>query len=163
MGVSVKRATLWRTETGNTPGTLARTLQPLAAMRENLEIVMGYAYPDRLSAAIEIYPVQSASARKAARSAGLNPCDFPCLVVNGNNRPGLGHQIAQCLADAGINLNFFVAQVIGRKYTGVFGFEAASEADLAVALIRKATKQNNPSGVQRQKAGRGVRPRGRKR
>jgi hypothetical protein len=35
--------------------------------------------------------------------------------VEGDNKPGLGHAIAQAIADAKINLNFLVAQVIGRR------------------------------------------------
>ena len=139
MGVTVKRATLWRSETRNSPGMLARTLQPLAGSHTDLQIVIGYTYPDRQSAAIEVYPVESRPAKTAATKAGLSTCDFPCLVVTGENRPGLSYAIANSLSEAGINLNFFIAQKIGKQYTALFGFEAQSEADLAVLLIRKAT------------------------
>jgi hypothetical protein len=43
------------------------------------------------------------------------------------------------LGDAGINLSFVLAQVVGRKYAAVFGFENDSDAAKAIALIRKAT------------------------
>jgi len=137
MGVTVKRAILWRSETRNSPGMLARALHPLADSKQDLQIVIGYAYPDRQSAAIEVFPVEGNEARSAARRAGLETCNFPCLVVTGDNRPGLSYQIANGLADAGVNLNFFIAQKIGRQYTALFGFEAESEADLAVKIIRK--------------------------
>jgi hypothetical protein len=58
--------------------------------------------------------------------------------VQGDNRPGLGHRIARALADAGLNIAFLVAQVVGRKYSAVFGFESPADADQAVKLIRKA-------------------------
>lgn len=137
MGVTVKRANLWRSETRNSPGMLARTLHPLADSKQDLQMVIGYAYPDRQSAAIEVFPVESADAKAAARRAGLESCNFPCLVVTGDNRAGLSYQIAHSLADAGVNLNFFIAQKIGKQYTALFGFEAESEADLAVKIIRK--------------------------
>jgi len=38
----------------------------------------------------------------------------------------------------GINMAFIVTQVVGRKYSAVFGFEKESDANKAVALIRKA-------------------------
>jgi hypothetical protein len=139
MNVTVKKAQLWRTETGNAPGALARTLQPLAEIGENLAIVMGYAYPDRKSAAIEVYPITTPRGRKAAKAIGLMQWNSPCIVVTGPNRPGLGHEIARRIAEAGINLNFFVAQVIGKQYTGMFGFEAWSEADFAARIIRNAS------------------------
>ncbi len=46
--------------------------------------------------------------------------------------------MARALAEAGININFFVAQSLGDSYTGLFSFEASAEADLAVKIIRKA-------------------------
>jgi hypothetical protein len=154
MGVTVKRATLWRTETRNSPGMLARTLHPLAGSHTDLQIVIGYAYPDRQSAAIEVYPVESRPAKAAAMRAGLTTCDFPCLVVTGDNRPGLSYEIANSLSEAGINLNFFIAQKIGKQYTALFGFEAQSEADLAAQLIRKATAKGAKSGVARKRLAR---------
>jgi hypothetical protein len=58
--------------------------------------------------------------------------------VQGDNRLGLGHAISKALGDAGINLSFVLAQVVGRKYAAVFGFENDSDAAKAITLIRKA-------------------------
>jgi hypothetical protein len=44
-------------------------------------------------------------------------------VVEGDNRPGLGHAIAKAIGDAGINISFVMAQVVGRRYSAVFGLE----------------------------------------
>jgi hypothetical protein len=60
------------------------------------------------------------------------------LAVEGDNKPGLGHAIAKAIGDAGINMTFVVAQVVGRKYSAVFGFENESDANKAANLIRKA-------------------------
>ncbi len=143
MAVSVKRATLWRTETDNNPGTLAQVLAPFADNKTNLNIVMGYAYADKRRAAIEVFPITTGRSQRAARAAGLQKSDFPCVVISGDDRPGLGHAVAAALSDAGINLNFCVAQTLGKRYTGIFSFEAASEADLAVRLIRKALARSS--------------------
>jgi len=137
MAITVRRADLWRAETANTPGSLAAALKPLAEKGTDLEIVMGYATPDRSGAVVEVSPVSSPADRKAARAAGLAQSSFPCVMISGGNRPGLGYDVAQALAEAGININFFVAQSLGNSYTGLFSFEAATEADLAVRIIRK--------------------------
>jgi hypothetical protein len=50
-----------------------------------------------------------------AETAGFKASGIPALLVEGDNKPGLGHAIAQAIADAKINLNFLVAQVIGRR------------------------------------------------
>jgi hypothetical protein len=75
----------------------------------------------------------------AAQEAGLSASSIPTLLVEGDNKPGLGHTIARAIADAGINLGFLVAQVIGRRYSAVIGFEDESDASKAAALIKKVT------------------------
>ena len=140
MAITLKKITLWRKEIDNKPGALADTLAPLARARTDLQAVMGYRYPgDQGKAAIELHPVSGKKAIEAARSAGLAASSIPTVLVQGDNRPGLGHTIAKALGDAGINLSFVLAQVVGRKYAAVFGFENDSDAAKAIALIRKAT------------------------
>jgi hypothetical protein len=122
MATRVKRIVLWRGEVENTPGTLARTLGPLTG--SNLEIVMGYhRHGEGNRAVIEAYPVTGKKAIAAAQSVGLVPSRLPTLLVEGDDRAGLGHAIAQALGAAGINLTFTVAQVFKKKFAAVFGFE----------------------------------------
>lgn len=140
MAVVVKNIELWRTEVENRPGTLAGTLEPLAEAGADLQIVMGYRYPgNEAKAAIEVYPVKGKKTASAAQAAGMQSSSIPTLLIEGDNRPGLGHAIAQALADAGINVGFLVAHVIGRKYAAVAGFDTAEDARNAAALIKKAT------------------------
>ena len=140
MAITLKKITLWRKEVDNKPGALADTLALLAQARTDLQAVMGYRYPgNQGKAAIELHPVSGKKAIEAAQSAGLAASSIPTVLVQGDNRPGLGHAIAKALGDAGINLGFVLAQVVGRKYAAVFGFENDSDAAKAIALIRKAT------------------------
>jgi hypothetical protein len=139
MPVKVKKITLWRKELENRAGTLSETLLPLAKSGADLQVVMGYCYPaDRTRAAVELFPVASKKLTSAAESAGLAPSGIPAVHVEGDNRGGLGHSITRALADAGVNLDFLIAQVIGRKYSAVLGFENDGDADKAVTLIKKA-------------------------
>jgi len=139
MAVKVKRITLWRKELENRAGTLAGTLEPLAKAGADLQIVMGYRYPgEGAKAAVELYPIGSKKATAAAQGAGLMPSGIAALLVEGDNRAGVGNRISQAIAEAGINLDFLVAQVIGRKYAAVIGFENEADADKATALIKKA-------------------------
>lgn len=142
MPVTVKRITLWRKELENRAGTLAEALQPLAQAGADLQVVMGYRYPgEHAKAAVELYPVTNKKTTAAAQSAGFAPSAIPALLVEGDNRAGAGHVISRTLADAGLNLDFLVAQVIGRKYSAVIGFENEADADKASALIKKAGKK----------------------
>ena len=137
MPVRVRPITLWRAEGDNQPGVLAQTLEPLAAAGADLQVVMGYRLPgDRARAAIEIFPVTGARALSASQAAGLSEAAISAVHVEGNNRPGLGHAIAKALADAGINIDFFLAQVSGRRHTTVIGFDSREDADRAIPLIK---------------------------
>jgi len=138
MAVKVKNVTLWRRDVENRPGALAETLAPLARAGVSLQVVMGYRYPgDEGRAAIEVYPVAGKKGTAAAQEAGLSASAIPTLSVEGDDRPGLGHAIARSLADAGINLSFLVAQVIGRRYSAVVGFESETDAKRAAGLIKR--------------------------
>jgi hypothetical protein len=57
-------------------------------------------------------------------------------------KPGLGHIIAQAFAHAKINLDFFVAQVIGRRYSAVIGFENNDDAKRLPPSSRKRRSAN---------------------
>ena len=139
MPVRVRPLTLWRAEVDNQPGVLAQILGPLAAAGADLQVVMGYRLPgDRAHAAIEIFPVIGARVTSAAQAAGLSEAAISALQVEGDNRAGLGHAIANALADAGINIDFLLAQVSGGRHTTVIGFESREDADRAIPLIKGA-------------------------
>jgi hypothetical protein len=140
--VTVKSIVLWRKEVENQPGVLASSLEPFATGGADLHVVMGYRYPgNETKAAIELYPVTGKKLVTAAESAGFSASAIPTLLVEGDNKPGLGHDIAQAIADARINIAFLVAQVIGRTYSAVIGFESDEEAKKAAALIKKTTSK----------------------
>ncbi|MGH7337361.1 MAG: hypothetical protein ACREI7_07280, partial [Myxococcota bacterium] len=95
MAVSVKKIALWRKEAKHRPGALAEALEPLAAAGANLRIVMGYALPgDSGHAVIELFPVSGKKATAAATESGLAASTIPCLLVEGDDRPGLGARFA---------------------------------------------------------------------
>jgi hypothetical protein len=138
MAVTVKKIVLWRKEVENKPGALADTLASLASAGADLQVVMAYRYPgDESKAAVELYPVTAVKSVAAAKEAGLAASSVQAYLVEGDNRPGLGHAISQAIADAGINIDFVLAQVISRKYSAIFGFESETDATKGAAEIKK--------------------------
>ncbi len=138
MPVTVKNVTIWRKEAPNQPGVLSEALGPLAEAGANLRVLMGYRLPgEEGRAAIELYPITGAKAAKAAEAVGLVKSHIPALHVEGDDKPALMHAIAQALAAAGINISFLVAQVVGRKYTAIWGFESNEAARKAATLIKR--------------------------
>ena len=74
----------------------------------------------------------------AAQAAGMSTAAIPALLVEGDNRPGLAHGIAKAMGEAGINMSFLIGQVVGRKFSAVFGFDSEDDAKKASGLIKKA-------------------------
>ena len=140
MPVTVKSISLWRKEAENKTGLLAQTLEPLAKAGADLGVVMGYRLPgNEAKAAIEIYPLAGKKVTAAATERGLAASRIPTLLVEGDNKPGMAHKIAQAIAEAGVDLSFFVAQAIGKKYSAVIGFANDGDAKKAATLIKKAS------------------------
>jgi len=140
MAVTLKSIKLWRKEVDNKSGELANTLGPLVAAGADLQVLMGYRYPGNESkAAIELYPVTGRKTTAAAEAAGFRAADFPSLLVEGDNKPGVAQAIAKAVADAEINMSFIVAQAVGKRYSAVFGFENDADTRKAAAVIKKVT------------------------
>jgi hypothetical protein len=139
MALTVKVITLWRREIENQPGALSGVLQPLATTKTDLQVLMAYRFPgDESRGAVELFPISGKKATSAASNAGLTPAnDIPAVLVQGSNRAGLGYQTARAIAEAGINLAFLVAQVVGTKFSAVYGFDSVIDRDRAVKLLKK--------------------------
>jgi hypothetical protein len=140
MAVTVKKVSLWRAEVANQPGVLAKVLEPLAAAGASLRVVMGYALGDSGRAAIEVYPVSGKKVAAAASGAGLSASAIPCLLVEGDDRPGLGAAMASAIAGAGVNIHFLIAETVGRKFSAVFGFGSDADATMASKAVKSAAK-----------------------
>ncbi len=139
MAIRIRKLTLWRAEVDHRPGALAELLDPLAAAGADLQVVMGYKLPgERSRAAVEVAPITSRKAALAAEKSALRPVGAPTLLVHGENRPGLANRIAIALAESCVNIAFLVAQVVGKRYSAVFGFESEADLDKAADRIRAA-------------------------
>jgi hypothetical protein len=138
MAITVKKATLWRRELSNKPHTLADTLKPFAKAGVNLQLIMGYTFPAPGQGAVEVFPITDAKAEECAKEAGLAPAkDISCVLVEGDDRAGIGFDIADAVGTAGINLHFAMCQVVGQRYSGVFGFGSEADAEKAEKLIKQ--------------------------
>ena len=144
MPVTMKEITLWRREIENRPGMLARVHEPLAGSAD-LQVLMAYRYPgDETRGAVELFPISGKKATAAAEAAALTRADIPALLVEGPNRAGIGFATTTAIAAAGINLvgrvltATAVAQVIGSKFSAVYGFDSEADRRKAMSLLRKA-------------------------
>ena len=142
MAISIKKVTLWRTEVQNKPGALSSVLAPLAEAGADLQVVMGYRHPrEKYKAAIEVCPIAGRKSTTAASKAGWDASPISMLLVQGDNRPGLGHAVTQAIGEAEINVLFLVAQVVDARFSAVMGFEDEATSKHATTLIKKAVKK----------------------
>jgi hypothetical protein len=102
-------------------------------------------HPDGWSAALALSragrpfkPTRTHLSERAFIATGA-PSSISTLLVEGDNRQGLGHAIAKAIGDAEINMSFVMVQVVGRRYSAVFGFENDADASKAATLIKRAT------------------------
>ena len=142
MALTVKVITLWRREIENRAGALAGVLQPLATTKADLQVLMAYRFPgDGSRGAVELFPIAGKKAIAAASDAGLTRAnDIPAVLVQGPNGAGIGYQTSRNIAEAGINLAFLVAQVVGTRFSAVYGFDSVTDRDRAVKLLKKARR-----------------------
>jgi len=138
MAVTVENVTIWRKEVMHKSGELARALEPLAKAGADLKVIMAYAEKDR--GIIEVGPISGAKLTAAATKAGFAASTKPTLLVEGDDRAGLGFDIAKAIADQGVSISFDVTQVIGKKYSAVYGFQSDDAARKAADAIKKAAR-----------------------
>jgi hypothetical protein len=149
MAVTVKKVSLWRAEAGDRAGALADLLEPIADAGSDLQVLMAYRLGQSGRAAVELYPVAGKRAADAARRGGFAAATIPALLVEGDNRSGLGRDVARAVAGAGISMSFLIAQVLGRRYSAVFGFDSEADAARAAALIKGAARKKTTARVRR--------------
>jgi hypothetical protein len=139
MAVTVKKAVLWRTEIDNRPGMLASTLEPLSEAGADLQDCHGLLLPSWKG--YGRYRATSGFGQKV-HGGGKESRSCPVTDIRpagaGGQSAGTGHTLAKAIGDAGINLSFVIAQVMGRRYSAMFGFENEADATRLQALIKKA-------------------------
>ncbi len=142
MAVKIKRIGLWRTEVSSRPGALAEALEPLAQGNADLKVVRVRATAgDAERHTLEVYGGEGKRAMIVARAAGFSLEPATTVLLEGDNRPGLAYAVANAVAWAGIAVRDLDAEVVGTRYSAILTFNSEEDADKAVAIIRKVTRE----------------------
>jgi hypothetical protein len=145
MNITITQIGLWRTEVPRQPGALARALEPLAQHGADLKVV-------RVRAAtrtarrniIEVYPGKGQRAAMIVQAAGFSLSPQTTLLLQGENRPGLGYAIANAIAWAGLGVSDHEAGVVDDRFSSTITFDNEEDARKAVAIIRKVIRATQP-------------------
>jgi predicted amino acid-binding ACT domain protein len=144
MAITVKKVEVWAKSGADRTGLLADALEPLAAAGADLQVVMTYCHPGQADrATVEVYPVSGRKAQSAARAAGMSPSETACLLVEGDDRPGLGAQLARAIASVGVGMSFVMTQAQGRRFSSILGFRNPTDAAIAAKAIKMFSSNKN--------------------
>lgn len=137
MPLKVEKAALWCGEIEDKPGALAKVLEPLAQAGVDLQVVLAQRDPSKVGmGVVYLGPIKGRKATDAAKSVGLSEATLPVVLrIEGPNKPGLGHLMTSALAEAGINLAFAGAAVLGNKFVAFFGFDSDADARKASRIL----------------------------
>lgn len=118
---SVRRATALAIQMPDRPGLLAEALGQAKGAGVNL--LHGTALGIEGTARFYVVPEQLDALKSALSGAGVQPREFPVLIFEGDDQPGALVDIAQKIADAGINILGCSASAIAGRYIAVFAFQ----------------------------------------
>jgi predicted amino acid-binding ACT domain protein len=86
-----------------------------------------------------ITPLQGDREIAAAAQVGFNVTrTLHSVRAMGRDRPGIAAELAQKLADAGINLRGFSASVIGTQFVAYTALDSLQDANRVMEILKKA-------------------------
>ncbi len=137
MVLDVTRVDVWAASIDDRPGGLAKKLAPLAEAVQQLEFVIARRAPGQArKGVVFLTPLKGAAQIRAAKKAGFKKTKgLHSLRVEGPDKPGLGAQMTQLLAQAGINLRGLAAATIGGRCVVNLAFDSAANASKAAGLL----------------------------
>jgi hypothetical protein len=139
MNLMVDRVDVWHATVDDKPGGLAKMLSGLHAAGADLNFILARRAPDKPGTGVVfVTPLQGDKEIRAAFSLGFSVTrSLRSVRVEGENKPGIAAELAEKLAEAGINLRGFSGAVIGKKFILYIGFDADQDIEKAVAVLQQ--------------------------
>jgi hypothetical protein len=138
MDLLVERADVWAATIPDKPGGLAGLLGILREAGADLQFIIARRSPEKPGTGVVfVTPLQSDREIRAAATAGFNVAQsLHSVRVMGADRPGIAAELAQKLADAGINLRGFAASVIGAQFIAYVALDSLEEAVAVMRILK---------------------------
>ncbi len=139
MALTVTRSDVWAASIVDRAGGLAEKLAALAEAGAQLEFVISRRAPDTPGTGVVfLTPLKGAAQLKAAKKAGFEKTpSLHSLRIEGPDKPGLGAQLTQALAAAGINLRGLSAAAMGTRCVMYVALDTAADAAKAARILKK--------------------------
>jgi hypothetical protein len=139
MDLLVERADVWAASIPDKPGGLAGLLAILREAGADLQFIIARRAPEKPGTGVVfVTPLQSGRELRSAAVAGFNVTQtLHSVRIMGPDRPGVAAELAQKLAEGGINLRGFAASVIGPQFVAYVGLDSLEDANKAVEILEK--------------------------
>jgi hypothetical protein len=137
MRLSIHKVQVWSVEVSDRPGAAAAKLEVLARAGIDLEFIFTRPHP-RVSdlGVLFVAPIEGPEQTEAAHGIGLAPAtDVAMLVVEGDNRVGIGYELMSQLAVAGVNLRGLSISSLGSRFAAYLAFDNADSANQALRVL----------------------------
>jgi hypothetical protein len=140
MDLFVEHVDVWAADIADKPGELAGVLATLHEVGADLQFVISRRAPDQPGRGVVfVTPLQGDAEIAAAAEVGFNVTQsLHSVRVMGQNRPGIAAELAQKLADGGINLRGFSAYVVGTQFISYIAVDSREDADKAIGILEAA-------------------------
>ena len=137
--MNVQRTDVWAATIEDRPGGLHDKLAELAGAGANLEFVISRRTPDQPGEGVVfVTPLKGAKQTSAAGRAGFKKTDRLYSVrVEGTDKPGLGAQMTEALAEAGLNLRGVSGAALRRQFIAYLALDTAEDAAEAINVLKK--------------------------
>ena len=138
MDLVVEHVDVWAAGLQDKPGELAGVLSGLRAAGADLEFVIARRAAETPGKGVVfVTPLRGDMEIAAAAQLGFNVAQtLHSVRIMGPNQPGIGAQLTQKLADAGINLRGFSASVIGPQFIAYAAVDSRTDADKAIGVLK---------------------------
>jgi hypothetical protein len=140
MELSVERVEVWAATIDDKPGGLAKVLGVLRDAGADLQFIVARRTPEASGKGVVfVAPLQGDSATRAATQVGFSVTpSLHSVRVMGLDQLGIIAQLAQMLADGGINLRGVSAAVLGTQFIAYLAVDSLDDAEKAIDLLQRA-------------------------
>jgi hypothetical protein len=140
MELSVERVEVWAATIDDKPGGLAKVLSVLRDAGADLQFIVARRTPEASGKGVVfVAPLQGDSATRAATQVGFSVTpSLHSVRVMGLDQLGIIAQLAQMLADGGINLRGVSAAVLGTQFIAYLAVDSLDDAEKAIDLLQRA-------------------------
>jgi len=133
----VEHADVWAAPIEDKSGALALVLAELREAGADLQFIIARrAEPGK--GVVFVTPLRGDREIAVAAQVGFNVAyTLHSVRIMGRDRPGIGAELTQKLADGGINLRGFSASVIGTQFLAYAAVDSLDDANKVIEILEK--------------------------